>query len=239
MLRLIYVIVLNIFRIIYYVPKMDYYAKHPERYSEQERYALAKKLVDTVIRTSRADTEHFGAENLPNSGGYIMFANHQGRYDPLGVISGHEKPCSFLVDKKRSDGFLSKQFTELLCGISIDKSSIKGQIKAIKALSERAKAGDRFFVFPEGVYEKGQGNRTIEFKEGCFIAARRAMCPIVPVTLVDSYKVFGVNSLKRVKTKVIYHKPIPYDEYKDMSNKDVSLLVKSIIDREIASREAK
>ncbi len=237
MLRLIYVIVVNIFRIIYYVPKMSYYAKHSDRYSETERYALARRLVDTVIRTARADTEHCGAEDLPQSGGYIMFANHQGRYDPLGIISGHSQPCSFIVDKKRADGFLSKQFTALLNGISIDKESVKAQIRAIKTLSDRALRGERFFVFPEGVYDKNQGNHTIEFKEGCFAVARRAMCPIVPVTLIDSYKVFGINSLKRVTTKVVYHKPIPYSEYKDRSNKEIAELVKSIIDNEISARE--
>ncbi len=236
MLRLIYVIVINIFRIIYYVPKMSYYAKHPKKYPEAERYALARKLVDTVIRTSRAHTEHYGAEDLPSDGGYIMFANHQGRYDPLGIISGHDMPCSFLVDKKRADGFLSKQFTALLGGISIDKCSIKGQIKSIKLLAEGAKGGKRFFVFPEGIYEKGKGNSTLEFKEGCFAAARRAMCPVIPVTLVDSYKVYGINSLKKVNTKVIYHKPIQYTEYKDMSNKELAVLVKSIIDKEITER---
>ena len=57
MLRFVYVIVINIFRILYYVPKMSYYAKHPEKYSEEDRYALAQKLVNIVIKGSRVETE--------------------------------------------------------------------------------------------------------------------------------------------------------------------------------------
>ncbi len=237
MLRLVYTVTVNIFRIVYYVPKMSYYAKHPEKYSEDDRYALAQKLVQTVKRTARVETEHIGAENLPSEGGYIMFANHQGRYDPVGILSGHEKPCAFLIDQNRSKQFLSKQFTALVDGISIDKTSVKDSMNAVRTLSKRVKEGKRFLVFPEGIYYKDQGNRTGEFKQGCFIGATHSKCPIVPVTVIDSYKVFGVNSLKKIRTKVIYHDPIQYEQYKDMNAKEVSVLVKSIIDAELAKYE--
>ena len=234
MLRFVYVIVINIFRILYYVPKMSYYAKHPEKYSEEDRYALAQKLVNIVIKGSRVETEYEGRENLPKRGGYIMFSNHQGRYDPLGIIAGHEKPCSFLIDKRRADQFLGKQFSALLDGISIDKESVKDQMRAMRALANGAKEGRTYLVFPEGIYYKNQGNRTGEFKQGCFICATHAKCPIVPVTVVDSYKVYGINSLKKVKTKVIFHAPIYYEDYKGMNAKEVSVLVKDVIDRELA-----
>ncbi len=233
MLRLIFVIIVNIPRIVYYVPKMSYYAKHPERFSEAQRYALAKKLIKIVIRTSRVRTEHIGVKNLPQSGGYIMFANHQGRYDPIGILSGHERPCSFLLDSRRACQFLCKQFTSLLGAVSIDKESTRDQIRALRKLSEGAKSGKCYLVFPEGIYDKGQGNRTREFKDGCFLAAIHAKCPIIPVTIIDSYKVYGKNSLRRVTTKVIYHEPICYEQYKGMNAREVSRTVKDIIDREI------
>ena len=163
-----------------------------------------------------------------------MFSNHQGRYDPLGIIAGHEKPCSFLIDKRRADQFLGKQFSALLDGISIDKESVKDQMRAMRALANGAKEGRTYLVFPEGIYYKNQGNRTGEFKQGCFICATHAKCPIVPVTVVDSYKVYGINSLKKVKTKVIFHAPIYYEDYKGMNAKEVSVLVKDVIDRELA-----
>ncbi len=234
MLRFIYVVTVNIFRIMYYVPKMAYCAKHPEKYSEEERYALAQKLVKTVMRTSRVKTEHIGVEDLPREGGYIMYSNHQGRYDPIGILSGHSAPCSFLLDKKRADRFLSKQFSDLLCGISIDKQSVKDQMRAMRTLAERVKDGKRYLVFPEGIYYKDQGNKTGEFKQGCFLSAIHAKCPIVPVTIVDSYKVYGINSLRRMTTRVIYHEPIYYEQYKGMKASEISELVKSVIDGELS-----
>lgn len=233
MLRLIFVIIVNIPRIVYYVPKMSYYARHPEKYSPEQRYALAKRLINIVIKTSRVKTEIIGREKLPRSGGYIMFANHQGRYDPVGILAGHERPCSFLVDKRRATQFLCRQFSALLDAVSIDKESSRDQIRALRSLSEGVKNGRCFLVFPEGTYEVGQGNRTREFKHGCFLASIHARCPIVPVTLIDSYKVYSENSLCEVRTKVIYHDPILYEQYKGMGVKEISRMVRRVIDRDI------
>ena len=239
MLRLILTIILNIPRIVYYVPKMSYYARHSEKYSEEERYALAKRLINIVLRTSRVETEHIGAEGLPRSGGYIMFSNHQGRYDPIGILAGHRRPCSFLLDSGRAKQFMCKQFSELLNAVSIDKESSRDQIRALRTLSHGVKDGRCYLVFPEGTYSPTQENRTGVFKDGCFLAAMHARCPIVPVTVIDSYKVYGINSLIKVKTKVIYHSPIFYEQYKDMNAREVSRMVKRIIDREILKQSQK
>lgn len=239
MLRLIFVIIFNIPRIVYYVPKMSFYARHPEKYSPEQRYALAKRLINILVRTSRVKTEHIGVEKLPRSGGYIMFANHQGRYDPVGILAGHERPCSFLVDKRRATQFLCRQFAALLDAVSIDKESSRDQIRALRELSDGVKNGRCFIVFPEGTYTSGQGNRTREFKHGCFLAAIHARCPIVPVTLIDSYKVYGENRLGVVRTKVIYHDPITCEQYKDMDVKEISRVVRRVIDREIQKQMRK
>ncbi len=234
MLRFVYTVIINFFRILYYAPKMAYYAKHPEKYSAEDKYVLAQKLIAMVQRTGRITTEHYGAENLPEEGGYIMFANHQGRYDALGVISGHKRPCSFLITRSRANQFLAKQFFAMMDGVSIDRDSIKDQMRALKELANHVKDGRVYLVFPEGVYEKGQGNRLLEFKHGCFLSAKNAKCPIVPVVLIDSYKVFGINSLKKVTSKVVYLEPIEYEAYKDMHVRELSDLVKQRIADEIA-----
>ena len=234
MLRYIYVIVVNIFRILYYAPKMAYCARHPEKYTDEDKYALARKLILTIQRTGRITTECEGAENLPKDGGYIMFSNHQGRYDALGIIASHKEPCSFLIKKSRANQFLAKQFFQMMDGVSIDQDSIKDQMKALRELAEKVKAGKPFLVFPEGIYKKGQGNSTLEFKRGCFLCATKAKCPIVPVTVVDSYKVFGVNSLKPIKSKVIFHEPIYYEQYAKMKSEEICDMVKGIIDAELS-----
>ena len=65
----------------------------------------------------------------------------------------------------------------------------------------------------------------------------RAKAPIVPVALVDSWKVFDLWSLRKVNTQVYYLKPSPYEEYRDMKSVEVAKLVYDRITAAIAYAE--
>jgi len=237
MLRFIYVIIMRIFSIMYFVPKMAYYAKHPEKYSEEDCYRLAQDVMDRVRRTARTTTEYLGVENIPEESGYMMFANHQSKYDGLGILLGHEKPCSVLMDKKRSNMFIAKQFVDMLKGKRLDRNSPRQQIKTLNEMAEEIREGRNYLVFPEGGYGKKRDNSLAEFKYGCFTTALRAECTIVPVAIIDCWKTFSVNSLRKVKTRVVYLEPIPYEEYKDLKAKEICAVVKERIAKAIAENE--
>ena len=153
MIRFYYVIIASFFLILYYVPKMAYYAKHPEKYSETQCYRLAQTVMRHVKRKGRITTKSFGTETLPEEGGYIMYSNHQGRYDALGIISVHEKPCSVVMDAERSQIVLAKQFVDLLEGVRMSKTDIKQQVRASMDVRRGVEQGKRYIYFPEGKYE--------------------------------------------------------------------------------------
>lgn len=237
MLRFIYVIIMRIFSIMYFVPKMAYYAKHPEKYSEEDCYRLAQDVMDRVRKTARTTTEYIGVENIPPESGYMMFANHQSKYDGLGILLGHEKPCSVLMDKQRSNMFIAKQFVDMLKGKRLDRHSPRQQITTLNEMAEEIRGGRNFLVFPEGGYGKKRDNSLAEFKYGCFTTALRAECTIVPVAIIDCWKTFSVNSLRKVRTRVVYCEPIPYEEYKDMKAKEICAVVKERIAKAIEENE--
>ena len=239
MLRFVYVIIMRIFSIMYFVPKMAYYAKHPEKYSEEDCYRLAQAVIMRVRKTARVTTEYIGLENLPEQSGYIMFANHQGKYDALGILEGHSRPCSALMDKKRSQMFIAKQFVDLIKGQRIEKNAPRQQIRVLNDIAKEVSEGRNYLIFPEGGYGKKTDNSLEEFKYGCFYCAIKAKCPIVPVTLIDSYIPFGRNSLKKVKTKVIFLPVISYEEYEGMKAPEVCAMVKERIAEEIERWDSK
>ena len=185
-------------------------------------------MIRIMKRNGRIKTRAYGTENLPQDGGYIMYANHQGKYDSLGIISVHQKPCTVLMDEKRSHLILADQFITLLKGCRIDKSSMKGQVNAILHIINEVKDGRRYIIFPEGGYYKNQNNVN-DFLPGSFKCAIKSQSPIVPVALVDSYKPFGVNSLKPVTTQVHFLEPIYYEDYKDMTSQEIAELVRNQI----------
>ena len=71
------------------------------------------------------------------------------------------------------------------------------------------------------------------FKFGCFKIAQKSKVPIVPVTLVNSYKVFDSSYIGPITTQVHYLKPIRYEEYKNLKTFQIASLVKSRIQNKL------
>lgn len=88
---------------IYMIPQMEYVSRHPEKYSEEQMYALDRLCIRRMIKPGRITTEGYGIHNLPDEGGYIMCPNHQGKYDALGIMLTHDKPCSVVMDIEKSN----------------------------------------------------------------------------------------------------------------------------------------
>lgn len=223
-LRFIFVIAGDLHR-VWMIPKMGYMSRHPEKYSEQIRYEYDRHCINIMKKRGRITTEAYGMENLPKEGGYVMFANHQGKYDALGIMDSHDKPCSIVMDADRSYIPLVKQFIDLVNGKRIKLNDIRQAAGIIKEVTNEVKQGRKFIIFPSGGYEHRNGNVVDAFKAGSFKSAMRAKAPIVPVALVDSWKVFDLWSLRRVVTKVFYLKPLYYEDYKDMKSVQVCELV--------------
>lgn len=228
MFRFFWVIFVNLFRIPYYVIKAECMQTHIEDYTEKQRYALAMKVANMVRRTAGIKTSVYGTQNLPKSGGYVMYANHQGKYDALGIMLGHKELCSVVMDDKRSHGVVVKQFIDMLGGKRLEKDNLKQSMKIIHEVAEDVKQGRKYIIFPAGGYWNAS-NRVDPFKPGSFKAAMRAKAPIVPVAIIDSYKAFETNTIGRVKTQVHFLKPLYYEDYKDMKAVEIAKIVEKMI----------
>ncbi len=203
-------------------------ASHPEKYSEKMRYLMAKKVFRYVRRSGLIKTEVIGAENLPKEGGYMMFPNHQGKYDVLAIVHGHEEPCSFVMDKKKSYTLFLKEIVDLLEAKRMEIDNVRQAITVINELVEEVQNGKKYIIFPEGGYTNNH-NTLQKFKPGSFKSATKAKVPVVPVCLIDTYKPFNTLSIKPVKNKVIFLKPIMPEEYEGMTTGQLADEVKTRI----------
>lgn len=228
MLRFCFVILVSLPFILGYLIKAAYIERHDDRYTEADRYRVARKAISIMQHNGFIHTDIYGKEHLPKSGGYVMYANHQGKYDALGIISGHEKPCTVMIDEKRSHQLITSQFVDLLKGSRLDKTDMKNQLKTILQIASEVKEGRRYIIFPEGGYDHNR-NEVHDFLPGAFKCAIRAGSPIIPVALIDSYKPFELNSLKPVTTQVHFLKPLFYEEYKGMTSKEIADLTRERI----------
>ncbi|MEG0804927.1 MAG: lysophospholipid acyltransferase family protein [Lachnospiraceae bacterium] len=233
MLRLIYSIFRNCFR-AYMIPLMRYMANHPERFSLERRYRIVRRACYIAAKTTRISTLSSGQEHLPTKGGYILCPNHQGKYDALGIINTHDAPCSIVMDYNRSNMILVSEIIDLVNGKRLKIDDVRQAMHVIQEIADEVKTGSRFIIFPEGGYVRSKKNSLSEFRAGAFKSALKSRSPIVPVALIDTYKAFNRNSLRKVVTQVHYLEPITYEDYKGMKTFEISEIVKTRISEKIA-----
>ena len=233
MLRFLYVIIMNLFRAPYMISRMRYEADHPNKYSVEQRYKLDQRAIRIMCNTGKIHTVCYGKENLPEEGGYIMYPNHQGKFDALAIIFCHDAPCSIVMDIRKSKSILVREFLDLLEGKRLDKTNVRQAMTIIREVTNEVKEGRRYILFPEGGYEFNNKNKVASFKAGSFKSAIKAKAPIVPVALIDSYKVFNSFHFGKITTQVHYLEPLFYDDYKNMKTQEIALLVQNRIQQVI------
>ena len=233
MFKLFYVIFMNFRRAPYMVPKMRYSANHPEKYTEAQRYSLVHHVIYLMNKTGKITTKAYGLENLPKEGGYMMYPNHQGKYDVLGIMYTHKEPCTFVMDKMKSNTMLVREFVDLVQGKRLEKDNPRQGLTIINQVAKEVAEGRKYILFPEGGYKFNNKNKVCDFKAGSFKIALKSKTPIIPIALIDSYKVFNSFHIGPITTYVHYLEPIYYEEYKNMKTQEIASLVKQRIEEKI------
>lgn len=227
-LRFKWVVAMNGLYALFTVPLANYVINHKEIYSVEQRFELARRMINHMRRCSRTATRVYGKENIPKEDGAIFYSNHQGKYDALGILLALEKPCGVLWEKKQANRLLGKQVCRLLEGVDIDLEDPRDKVRSIHKVTDAVKAGRDFLIFPEGGY-KNNRNELQEFQSGCFACSLRSRGPVVPVVIYDSYKAMNSNTFEKVITQVHFLKAIFYEEYCSLTKQQLADLVKSRI----------
>jgi len=73
--------------------------------------------------------------------------------------------------------------------VFIDRSHPKRSVETMQLAGERIRDGLSVAIFPEG--SRSHGPRLGEFKRGAFLLAIEAQVPVIPVTVVNAYRLFN------------------------------------------------
>ena len=206
--------------------------RQEDSHTRQERYDYIARMVKRIIRYGRVNLVIKGQENIPDHDGFIIFPNHQGLFDMLALFASCPRPLSVVIKKEAANWILVKDVLAATRSLSMDREDIKSQVKVISEVGKRVKAGENFVIFAEG-HRSRKGNEILEFKSGTFKSATKASCPIVPVALINSFRPFDINSLKRETVEVHYLKPIDLEEYLSMNTAQIAQMVQNRIEEEI------
>jgi 1-acyl-sn-glycerol-3-phosphate acyltransferase len=128
-----------------------------------------------------------GAENIPQSGGVIICANHSHGFDPIVVALAFKRRLRFIAKKEL---FKSKPRAWLLRALGafpVDRSA--ADITAYKTAIKLLRNGEALLLFSQGTRKK-----TIDItdnKSGVAFFGIKAQAPIVPVGITTTYRAFS------------------------------------------------
>ena len=208
--------------------KLCHYAKHPEKYSEEEMYRHIQYILKRAVRGGNIDLQVSGTENIPKEGGFMLYANHQGMFDVLAVAATCDTPVGAVLKKELYDIPFIHQVAICTKSFPMDREDVRQSLTVIQSVIREVKAGRNYLIFPEGTRSRN-GNQMGQFHSGSFRCATRSKCPIVPVALVDSFKVLDQKGSKPVTVQIHYLKPICWEEYGNLKTTELAALVKERI----------
>ena len=208
--------------------KLCRYAKHPEKYSEEEMYRHIQYILKRAVRGGNIDLQVSGTENIPKEGGFMLYANHQGMFDVLAVAATCDIPVGAVLKKELYDIPFLHQVAICTKSFPMDREDVRQSLTVIQSVIREVKAGRNYLIFPEGTRSRN-GNQMGQFHSGSFRCATRSKCPIVPVALVDSFKVLDQKGSKPVTVQIHYFKPICWEEYGNLKTTELAALVKERI----------
>ena len=232
MKRLILIILKNLYHIPFAWLRLCTYASHTDKYSIEQRYSLIRKIASWIVHSGKINLKIYGKENIPKENGFMLFPNHQGLFDGFAIVEALEKPFSTVYKKELDTLPFMNQVLACVDAIPLERDNARQGLQVINKVASEVKNGRNYMIFAEGTRSK-KGNQLIDFKGGSFKSAIKAKCPILPIALIDSYKVFDTKSSKKTTVQVHFLKPISYEEYKGMKAIEIAEMVKETITKTI------
>lgn len=230
--RIALAILKNFYRFPWAYGKLCRYAKHPDKYSEQEKYDHIQYMLKKLVTCGNIDLQVYGRENIPEENGFMFYGNHQGLFDIVALVAGFDRPFAGVFKKELCNVPLVKQIAQCTKSHAMDREDVRQSMKVIIKVTEEVKEGRIIAIFPEGTRSRN-GNEMLEFHSGSFKCALKSRCKIVPLAFVDTYKVLDEKGSKPVSVQMHFLEPIEYEEYKDMNTKELSQMVHDRIEEKI------
>ena len=212
--------------------KLCRYAKHTGDYSELEKWKHIQYILKRAIIGGNIDLVVTGQENIPQENGFMLYANHQGMFDVLAIAATCDNPLGAVLKKELYNVPFLHQIALCTGSFAMDREDVRQSLTVIQNVTEEVKKGRNYLIFPEGTRSRN-GNEMLEFHGGSFRCATKSKCPIVPIALVDSFKVLDEKGSKPVRLQIHYLQPIPYEAYAGMKPAEVAQLVRSRIEAKV------
>ncbi len=147
-----------------------------------------------------------GIENIPQTGGLVVAANHQTYIDPFWLSIPVKRPIRYLAWSEAFKWPVSGKIIGYLGAWPLQVE--RGNPEAIRRTLDWLREDGAIVIFPEG----GRGNADgtmLRFKTGAARIALEANATVLPVTIRGAHRVWSKchRTPRFANVEITYHKP--------------------------------
>lgn len=197
---------------------------------QKSSLAIVNWAFRVVLFLSGVKVTVIGEENVPKDTPVLYIGNHHSIFDVVVTYVRVPGLTGFVAKKEIQKIPLLRTWMRYLNCLFLDRKDLKAGARMILDAVQKIKNGVSIFIFPEGTRSKNEAE-TLPFHEGSFKIATKSKCPIVPVILTNTNRIFEDHLpwIKKTHVTLEYCKPIILDEMPDEIKKSPSNYVRNII----------
>ncbi|MCK5832183.1 1-acyl-sn-glycerol-3-phosphate acyltransferase [bacterium] len=149
-----------------------------------------------------------GKKKIPHGKAVVMYSNHASFFD-IPIISGFVLPSGIYVARK---GLALSPAIKASGGVLIEQKSTRKEIRNIREIVSKIKAGRSFIIFPEGT--RSRDGSVGELKAGSLKIAQWAEVPAIPIRIEGSRDLLARGMMWPKPSKIVVYigDPITCDE---------------------------
>ncbi len=188
---------------------------------------------DFILIFLKIKVEVVGKENIPEHP-FCIYANHKSMLDPLILYYVYHTKISAAGKKTLEKVGFMRLLMKAMGAISIDRDNdreaMKAMIDGIKRMNETNMG---YIIFPEGGIKTRETEEMVELKPGAYKLATKAGASISPASIIGTSKIAGKKIFRTINVKIVIHKPITKDDYKDLNTTELGEKVFGIVNEGI------
>jgi 1-acyl-sn-glycerol-3-phosphate acyltransferase len=194
-------------------------------------HRVARVWARLILWTCQVRVEFDGLDRLDRCRNYVFASNHQSLFDTPILFAG--LPFSFRILYKQSLHAIPFLGWHLFLSghIPVDRRNAIRARRSLERAVARVRQGVSVVVFPEGT--RSREGTMGRFKPGSFLLAIKAGVPVVPVTIVESWRIMsrGRVTVRPGLVRVSLDRPIPVDGLDESSIHRLCEQVREIVAR--------
>jgi 1-acyl-sn-glycerol-3-phosphate acyltransferase len=206
--------------------------RHPE-HADMTRLHLVQWALRCVTIFAGIRLTVKGRENLPKDQAVLYVANHRSFFDIVVTYPLFPGLTGFIAkDILRYIPALWLWMKRVHC-LFLDRKDLKRGLKTILDAIEKIKNGVSIVIFPEGTRNRqsDQPASLLPFRDGSFKIAQKAGCPIIPIAIIGTEKVFE-NHLPWIRSAdvtVVFGEPIIISELPKENQKKIGAYCQNVL----------